>query len=152
VNFIKGEKQMVSKRQTTQYNHFCKVKSSLYELFSRTKSFKLSFPEYLELKKKMYHDHPSMGKRRNGENFLNNYYRGCLNGIEETLFHRIQTEEVQWLHYYINEEGKTIYEKNWLNLPDYIKEPKGLVKSNHFWKNPRDINNPKPWGTNPATF
>jgi hypothetical protein len=143
----------ISKRQTTQYNHFCKVRSSLYELFSRTKSFKLSFPEYLELKKKMYHDHPSMGKRKNGENFLNKYYRGCLNGIEETLFHQIQTEHVNWLHYYEHPTtGKTVYTNRWENIPLRIRTNKGLVKSDHFWKNPRNPQNPKPWGTDPTIF
>ncbi len=135
----------ISKRQTTQYNHFCKVKSSLYELFSRTKTFQLSFPEYLELKNKMYFDHPSLPK-------LPAYYRGYLEGIEETLFHRIQTEEVQWLHYYTNEEGNTIYKNKWGYIPREIRLNKGLVKSNHFWKNPRDINNPKPWGDTPEIF
>lgn len=142
----------ISKRQKTQYNHFCKVRTSLYDLFRRTKTFQLNFDEFLELRKELYLEHPSMGKRRNGENKLNQYYRGCLNGIESTLFNILQTEQVEWLHCYESQFNRPKYVKQWEQIPLSIRMNEGLVKSNHFWKNPSDPLNPKPWGTKTEIF
>jgi hypothetical protein len=136
----------ISKRQTTQYNHFCKVRDSLYDLFRQTQTFQLNFNEYLELKKKKFTDHPSRKK-------LNQYYTGCLSGIESTFFHLIQTEKVEWLHSYKTRSGNTIYKKSWEQVPlSYRKKPQRKIQSNHYWKNPKDKNNPKPWGTEPSIF
>lgn len=142
----------ISKRQKTQYNHFCKVRDSLHDVFRLTKTFQLNFDEYLKLKQKKYHNHPSMGKRKNGENKLNQYYRGVLNGIEDTLFHIIQTEHVEWIHSYKSGFGRTVYKHKWEQIPESIRNAKGKVKSNHYWKNPKDPFHPNEWGTKIEIF
>jgi hypothetical protein len=97
----------------------------------------------MELKKNEYRDHPSLSK-------LNQYYKGCLSGIEQTLFNVLQTDHVEWLHSYKDETGKTVYTNSWTNIPEEVKF-KGIT-SNHYWKNSKDPSNPTPWGTDPDTF
>jgi hypothetical protein len=101
----------------------------------------LDFDEYLNLKDQKYFQHPSLPK-------LTRYYKGVCDGIERTLFSILQNEWVEWMHYYVDDKGNTVYTKEWGSIPTEIRYGKTTqIKSNHFWKNPRNINNPNPWGT-----
>lgn len=135
----------VSKRQTTLYNKFQRIKNVIGEVHRRAKTFQSTLEELLEDQKK-YLNHPE-------KNDLNSYYDGCLFGIASTLFDNIQTQQLEWLLYYTNRAGRVVHVKGWDNLPKYIKIS-GKFNGNHFWKDPKKDENGnlihRRFGNNPS--
>ena len=121
----------MSKYGTTQYNHFDKVRNSVYSLYRSVHFRQMTFNEYLKEKKERVYNHPSYAR-------LKGNAMGHISGIGEALYGQIE-KSVEWKHFYKNKSGKTIYVKDWGKLPNYIKET-GEFYSNHFWKDTT-----KPW-------
>lgn len=122
-----------SKWVTTQYNHFQTAKAVLLDSYRHAKIFHMTCNEFVtERSAKVY--------ETNSYKRLSQYYKGKLSGISDTLFEQIQTELVEWKHYYKNRAGRIVYVSRWEKMPKYIREG-NLFSSNHFWKGTT-----KPWG------
>src|SRR6056297_1029388 len=100
----------MSRYHKEQYNNFLKVKQSIRECYSRAKSFKTSFDQLQDIKNEMIHKNPALKK-------LNHYYKGKVAGYELALWELLQSDWVEWKHFYINKEGNTV-------IVDYDNLPK----------------------------
>ena len=136
----------MSKRQSTNYNKFDRVRNTIFSVYRMAKTYQHSFEDLMKDQKK-YLEHPD----RHG---LPQYYMGNLQGVANTLFNDLQTNQVEWMHYYTNRVGRIVYVNDWDDLPDYIKD-NGNFHGNHFWKNPKKNDQGqlvhRPFGVNPST-
>lgn len=116
----------ISKRQTTQYNHYSRALSQIKDLYSKAKIFKLTSAditkEYLSIRK-------SVNKK------LNLYYQGLLAGYAQCEMDKLWCEMefcylVDGIWYTCEKERSN--KPNWRALPDYSMKGKSCC---HMWLN-----------------
>ena len=115
-----------SKRQTTQYNNYCKTLSAIKDLYSKAKIFKMF---HTDITKEYLLIRESYNKK------LNQYYNGLLSGYANCLYDNLWNETE--FCYKINGVWYTTHKKD--SLKDYYGvtgkfDLKGC-ECTHLWKN-----------------
>lgn len=113
-----------SRRQTTNYNHFLAVQTSLNSLYSQAIAFRLTHARILEQRSEIY---ASNSYRR-----LTTYYRGYIAGLDAGLMADIWRNHVIWMLGPASGPTRQVHTV-WTEEMSTLSREKGSLYGGHYW-------------------
>lgn len=119
-------KDKISRRQTTNYNHYEKCLSTVKSLYNMAECYQLTHDKMLENRNEYLY-------KKNSFKRLTTYYRGKLRGFEDCLFGNLFRYHLIWLFSY-TKQGKRIFTDKWENMPEDIRYDSKCFTSAYYWR------------------